>query len=170
MSQNQLNKPPISTASAGKAGAKPVAGPSNPIAKLESMVVPNTKQPVYASKNIPNPKDELILLKVQNKHGLPFNDQVRSVTSFNERGVFDILPEHENFISIIKDKIIIHQKDGKDKEMKIGTAVLRVIGKEINIFLGATATTNPTPVVSMPGSAQTATVKPQAAPQATPKT
>ena len=86
-----------------------------------------------------NPKDETILLKIQTKQGFSFNDQVKSLTSYNDKGIFDVLPEHENFISVIKDKIIIHQKDGKDKEMKIDTAVLRVYGNETDIFLGVTA-------------------------------
>ena len=78
----------------------------------------------------------LILLKIQTKQGVSFNDRVRAITSFNEKGVFDVLPQHENFISVIKDKIIIHTTDGKDKEMKIDNGVLKVHENEVHIFLG----------------------------------
>lgn len=78
----------------------------------------------------------LILLKIQTKQGVSFNDRVRAITSFNEKGIFDILPQHENFISVIKDKIIIHTTDGKDKEMKIDNGVLKVHENEVHIFLG----------------------------------
>ncbi len=78
----------------------------------------------------------LILLKIQTKEGISFNDKVRAITSFNEKGIFDVLPQHENFISVIKDKIIIHTTDGKDKEMKIDNGVLKVFENEAHIFLG----------------------------------
>lgn len=83
-------------------------------------------------------KKELILLKIQTKEGMPFNDKVKAVTTYNDKGTFDVLPEHENFISVIKNKIIIHMLDGKDKEMKIDTGVLKVYTNEVHIFLGLT--------------------------------
>jgi len=81
-------------------------------------------------------KEALILLKIQTREGVSFNDKVKAITSFNEKGIFDVLPKHENFISIIKDKIIIHTTDGKDKEMKIDNGVLKVYENEAHIFLG----------------------------------
>ena len=84
--------------------------------------------------------EALILLKIQTKEGISFNDYVKAITSFNEKGIFDILPQHENFISVIKDKIIIHAKDGIDKEMKIDNGVLKVQENEAHIFLGITET------------------------------
>ncbi len=91
-----------------------------------------------SNKNQAN--EALILLKIQTKEGVSFNDKVKAVTSFNEKGVFDVLPQHENFISVIKDKIIIHTKDGIDKEMKIDSGVLKVQENEAHIFLGITET------------------------------
>jgi len=78
----------------------------------------------------------LILLKIQTKEGVSFNDKVKAITSYNEKGIFDVLPQHENFISVIKDKIIIHTTDGKDKEIKIDNGVLRIYENEAHIFLG----------------------------------
>lgn len=83
-------------------------------------------------------KEALILLKIQTREGVSFNDKVKALTSFNEKGIFDVLPRHENFISVIKDKIIIHTIDGKDKEMKIDNGVLKVYENEAHIFLGLT--------------------------------
>ena len=83
-------------------------------------------------------KDESILLKIQTKEGMSFNDKVKAVTSYNDKGIFDVLAEHENFISVIKNKIIIHLLDGEDKEMKIDTGVLKVYTNEVHIFLGLT--------------------------------
>ena len=83
-------------------------------------------------------KEKLILLEIQTKKGVSFIDKVKAVTTYNARGTFDILPEHENFISIIKNKIIIHMMDGEDKEIKIDTGVLKVYANEVHIFLGLT--------------------------------
>ena len=33
----------------------------------------------------------LILLKIQTKEGISFNDNVKAITSFNEKGIFDVL-------------------------------------------------------------------------------
>ncbi|MEK7559495.1 MAG: hypothetical protein AAB521_04275 [Patescibacteria group bacterium] len=96
----------------------------------------DTQQP-KPNNNSAN-KEEVILLKIQTKTGISFNDKVKAVTSYNDKGIFDILAEHENFISVIKNKIIIHMLDGKDKEMKIDTGVLKVISNEVHIFLGLT--------------------------------
>lgn len=90
------------------------------------------------SSNNNQDKRELLLLKIQTKEGISFNDKVKAVTSYNDQGIFDVLPEHENFISVIKNKVIIHLLDGKDKEMKIDTGVLKVYTNEVHIFLGLT--------------------------------
>lgn len=90
------------------------------------------------SSNKNQDKRELLLLKIQTKEGTSFNDKVKAVTSYNDKGIFDVLPEHENFISVVKNKIIIHLLDGKDKEMKIDTGVLKVYSNEVHIFLGLT--------------------------------
>ncbi|OGH23311.1 MAG: hypothetical protein A2958_00070 [Candidatus Levybacteria bacterium RIFCSPLOWO2_01_FULL_38_13] len=80
----------------------------------------------------------LILLKIQTKEGVTFDDKVKAFTSFNEKGIFDVLPQHENFISVIKDKIIIHKASGEDQEIKIDNGVLKVYENEAHVFLGLT--------------------------------
>ena len=74
-------------------------------------------------------------VNIKNKESILFDDNVTGVSSYNERGLFDILPMHENFISIIKDKIILH-KNKAQKEIKIQTGVLKVKDNYINIYLG----------------------------------
>lgn len=78
---------------------------------------------------------ELSLI-IRSKNGILFNDNVEAVSSFNEKGLFDVLPEHENFISIIKNKIVIHKKIKQDQEIQIENAVLRVYKNKVNIYIG----------------------------------
>ncbi len=73
---------------------------------------------------------------IKNKDNETLEEEISAVSSFNERGPFDILPLHENFISVIKDKIILHKKDGSAKEMAIERGVLKISENQVNIYLG----------------------------------
>lgn len=65
----------------------------------------------------------LLDLVIRNKLGIIYNDKVEAVSSKNDKGIFDILPEHENFISVIK-------------EMKIENGILRAYKNRVNIYIG----------------------------------
>jgi len=80
---------------------------------------------------------ESLTLTIRGKDGTLFlKQEVFAITSKNQKGVFDILPEHENFITIIKDFIIVHKKQKEKQEIKIGTGVLKVTNNVVNVFLG----------------------------------
>lgn len=61
--------------------------------------------------------------------------EAESVTSFNEKGIFDVLPLHSNFISIIKDRVVIMLND-RPNEFKIDTAIMKVKKNNVHIFSG----------------------------------
>lgn len=63
---------------------------------------------------------------VRNRNTVLFQDKVSGVTSYNDKGVFDILPKHINFISIIKNSVIIHKSNNESQEIKINNGVVRV--------------------------------------------
>jgi len=77
-----------------------------------------------------------IFVVVRTKEGITFKDKVKAVTSYNEKGPFDVLPEHENFISLINQHLVIHTMDGKENEIKVDNAVIKVYKNEVHIFLG----------------------------------
>lgn len=82
-------------------------------------------------------KSKSIILNIKGRQGpIMENEEVFAVTSINKKGLFDILPEHENFISIIKDRIIVHKKRNDKQEIKIETGILEVTDNKVNIFLG----------------------------------
>ncbi len=91
---------------------------------------------------------EGIYLKVQTKEGIIFEGRVRSLSSFNEKGRFDILPQHANFISLIHKSLFIRPED-QDKTLKIDfdTALLRVKENRIEVYIGVEGLTEYTPVV-----------------------
>ena len=77
-----------------------------------------------------------INLTIRNKQGVLFKDKVKSVSSYNEKGLFDILPKHENFISLIKEKIVVHKNDNQKEEIKIDNGVMKVYENNVNIYIG----------------------------------
>lgn len=74
-----------------------------------------------------------LTVKVRNPDVVFFDGEADAVSSTNEKGPFDILPMHENFISLIKDKIVIHL-GGQKKELSVNTGVIRAKGNNIQIF------------------------------------
>lgn len=72
---------------------------------------------------------------IKDKNGIIAEDNFTAVSSYNEVGLFDVLPMHTNFISLIRNKIVTH-KGTESKEIKVGTGLLQVVGSQIHIFLG----------------------------------
>ena len=72
---------------------------------------------------------------VRSKDGVLFSDDVFSVTSKNEKGVFDILPYHENIISLISDFIITVKNISDYRIFNIEKGILYMIENKINIYV-----------------------------------
>ena len=81
-------------------------------------------------------QEEVFHLKIVSKEGILFDDNVRSLTSYNDKGKFDILATHANFISIIYKSIIIIDSKGQKKELEIEKALLRNKNNRLEIYLG----------------------------------
>lgn len=81
-----------------------------------------------------------ILVLVRNREGIVFVGEANSITSFNDKGEFDVLAHHANFISMIQNKLVIHKGKGGNQEIKIeGKAVMRVAQNHTEVFLGIAA-------------------------------
>lgn len=69
-----------------------------------------------------------------------FEGQVLSLTSLDSKGIFDILPKHSNFISIIYDFFQVVKMDKTVSKFPIdGQAVLKVLKDSVSIYLGVTS-------------------------------
>ncbi len=86
-------------------------------------------------------------LKVASREGIVFEGDVDSITSFNEKGKFDVLASHENFISLIKKGLTVREFGGSEgtdakgkkvpeKEIGFDNALLRVRDNNVEVFLG----------------------------------
>lgn len=83
---------------------------------------------------------KLISIKIVGRNKIYFDEYVTAVTSVNEKGVFDILPTHANFISIIKDTLTIHKKSGERQEFKFPVGVLKVFHGKVTVYLDTIST------------------------------
>lgn len=72
---------------------------------------------------------------VRNKDRILYSGSAYAVSSINDRGIFDILPQHENFISLLKEKIIIHQTQKESQHLQIDNGVLRVNNDKVYIYV-----------------------------------
>ena len=80
-------------------------------------------------------KDE-IQVSIFDLESIVYQGKIKALSSINEKGRFDILPMHSNFISIVKDYIILHERQGSQKEFKLRRGVLRLVNNQISIFIG----------------------------------
>ncbi len=78
----------------------------------------------------------MLQVTIQNREGEQYAGEAKAVTCVNEKGKFDILSEHANFISTIKDKVTIHLPEGGVKEFNFENGVIKVASNDVILYLG----------------------------------
>ena len=86
------------------------------------------------NNSLPNEKYTLEVF-IMTGESVIFNDKAITVSSRNEKGRFDILPFHANFISIIQEFISIQRTQENRKEFVIKTGIMRVYENKVQIFV-----------------------------------
>lgn len=81
-------------------------------------------------------KNEKLLVIIRDRNNLLFQGPVDTISSFNDKGPFDILPEHENFISLINKAVIIHLPGKQEKRIEVESGVLKVRENNVEVYLG----------------------------------
>mgnify|MGYP001602947546 CR=1 FL=1 len=77
-----------------------------------------------------------ISVTIYSPESVIYKGKVKAITSVNDKGKFDILAFHSNFISIVKDYLILHEPQGSEKVFKLKQGVLRLVNNQLSIFLG----------------------------------
>ena len=75
-------------------------------------------------------------LKIISREGTVYNGKVLSLTSYNDRGKFDILELHANFVSLIYKEIDIIDVKGNKQTIKIEKALLKNKDNNVEIYIG----------------------------------
>lgn len=73
---------------------------------------------------------------IRDRDTVLFQGDALAVTTKNEVGLMDVLPEHTNFISIVQESIEVVKNDGKSLKLPIEKGVLKVLANEVRIYLG----------------------------------
>lgn len=81
------------------------------------------------------PKSTLHLI-IQTREGIIYDGDILALTGKNNKGTFDILPMHGNFITLLGDTISITDINKKEFAFPIRNAIMRVSENDIDIFLG----------------------------------
>ncbi len=74
-------------------------------------------------------------LIVKNKDKTIFEGSVDNVSCYNKKGLFDVLLDHSNFISIVQKQIIL-RKSGTEQLISVENGLMKVKGNQINIYIG----------------------------------
>jgi len=70
-------------------------------------------------------KNDEFKIRISNPHEVVWEGTAVSLTSENSQGVFDVLSQHANFITIIKNKpIVLRFMDGTTKQYDFQRAVI----------------------------------------------
>lgn len=66
---------------------------------------------------------------------IKFEGYAKSVSSKNPEGNFDVLPEHENFVTLIVEGVVIVDENGQKHEFKLGKGLLEAESNLVKIFV-----------------------------------
>lgn len=80
-------------------------------------------------------KSSFLKITIRTRERLVVETQAQAISAVDEKGVFDILPGHINFISLIKDSITLYFLDGSKKQLKITQGVLHISDNVVQIYL-----------------------------------
>jgi hypothetical protein len=73
---------------------------------------------------------------VRDRNKILFDDMASGVTSKNSRGVFDILTNHANFITLINETIYVHRQGSPDLEIPTNNAIVKAKENSVEIYIG----------------------------------
>lgn len=90
-------------------------------------------QPTITPRAIP--VSDHIKVVIRNRKQVLFDDTVKALTSQNDTGIFDILPEHSNFISVLKDSITLHKIDGTKEKIPLQNGVIKVKDCDVHCYI-----------------------------------
>ncbi|NMB91931.1 hypothetical protein GYA37_03760 [candidate division WWE3 bacterium] len=73
---------------------------------------------------------------IKSKEKILFDGTVRTISSVNERGPFDVLPLHANFITLILNYVILDKGLSTERRFDIEKGVLYVLSNKVDVYVG----------------------------------
>jgi F0F1-type ATP synthase epsilon subunit len=87
--------------------------------------------------SIPQDQQRHVLrVVIRNREKVIFDGDAIALSSMNSEGPFDVLAQHINFISIIREHITIYKPDKTKQEYNLRIGLMKVTGNKIEIYVG----------------------------------
>lgn len=80
-------------------------------------------------------KEEFDLL-IRNRQRAIYQGKAAAVSTKNDNGPLDVLPQHIHFISIVKEYVNVIKLDGTTQQIPFDTGVLKVYQNQVRIYIG----------------------------------
>ncbi len=77
-----------------------------------------------------------LTVTIKRPERVEFLGKATAVTSLNMRGQFDVLPFHANFITLIQEKITIHQENKEPVTYKLQSGIIKVEEDNVTVLIG----------------------------------
>jgi len=78
--------------------------------------------------------EKFLSVQVMNPNEILWEGEAKSVSSKNNFGPFDLLPEHANFITLVKKEVIIIRGKEEEKTFSFDSAVIYIHKNKVLIF------------------------------------
>lgn len=88
-----------------------------------------------ASTNIRRDAFYAVIIAPNYKKQLDFGGYVRSISAVNSEGNFDVLPLHENFVTLLSGKLSIVDEKGKSLEFQVDRALLEASNNLVKVYV-----------------------------------
>ncbi len=74
---------------------------------------------------------------IRTREGTTFDEPVLALTATNDTGMFDILPQHANFITLVFGDVKILLQNGTYKDFTLTKGLIRVKNNRVTLFMEA---------------------------------
>lgn len=78
---------------------------------------------------------DILTLTIEDRTGILLQTKAKSITSFNSKGNFDVLPGHANLIALIERHLFYVDEKDNMQEFKLQSALMKVNSNKVEVFL-----------------------------------
>ncbi|MBP7832586.1 MAG: hypothetical protein KA035_02335 [Candidatus Levybacteria bacterium] len=98
-----------------------------------------------------NKNPNVLDVEIRSPDKMVFKGEAQAISSRNEVGPFDVLPQHENFISIISGKITVWTGKHQKQEIESESAIMKAKSNIVRVFLGVESLNKEEKIPENPG-------------------
>lgn len=80
--------------------------------------------------------EDLITVTIKSRKETLFEGSAFSVTSQNEGGFFDILPFHTNYVTLVKDFVVLDKGLATEKNIQLDKGIVTVTSNIVRVYVG----------------------------------